>query len=215
MEQVLNSIALEGVERIYVLGDVVGYYYRPDLCLDLLKEWDHVIIQGNHEQMLFDSMDDPELADKFKKKYGSGLEAARSCLRPEQLLLLRTAAIHLRVEIENKEFALFHSSPLVRDGYVYPDEKQGVLLQCLSHTRNYLLMGHTHRPFLFSHAGKILVNTGSVGQLRSKGGYASWVLYSSGEFRTFMVEYNISSLLVDAQYRDPGLPYLREVLLRK
>jgi hypothetical protein len=41
-----------GVEYLFILGDLVGYYYYPDEVLKLLEDWPKEVIQGNHEGML-------------------------------------------------------------------------------------------------------------------------------------------------------------------
>lgn len=47
---VLESLsAHDGVERIYCLGDVVGFHTSPGACIDLLQEYKAECISGNHD----------------------------------------------------------------------------------------------------------------------------------------------------------------------
>ena len=57
LEQVLIEARKEGLTKLLVLGDIVGYYYSPEKALDLLYDWDFLMIKGNHEEILFDIMD--------------------------------------------------------------------------------------------------------------------------------------------------------------
>ncbi len=50
LEAVLDFIAGQAVDRILVLGDVVGYGPHPQACVDRLRERDDVlVIRGNHD----------------------------------------------------------------------------------------------------------------------------------------------------------------------
>ena len=49
LEEVLKVAIREGVEKLLVLGDIVGYYYHPEIVLEMLYKWSYEIIKGNHE----------------------------------------------------------------------------------------------------------------------------------------------------------------------
>ncbi len=49
LEAVVADIADHGVQQILVLGDVVGYGPHPEACIDLLRQQDCLVIQGNHD----------------------------------------------------------------------------------------------------------------------------------------------------------------------
>jgi predicted phosphodiesterase len=52
LEAVLSEAKKKGVTKLFVLGDIVGYYYYPEVVLELLHNWDFEIIRGNHEDIL-------------------------------------------------------------------------------------------------------------------------------------------------------------------
>ena len=52
LDDVLKECKLENVEKLLILGDIVGYYYHPELVLKMLSEWEYEIIKGNHEVIL-------------------------------------------------------------------------------------------------------------------------------------------------------------------
>ena len=52
LSAVLKTARKEGIEKFLVLGDIVGYYYHPEIVLNMLSEWDYEIIKGNHEIIL-------------------------------------------------------------------------------------------------------------------------------------------------------------------
>ena len=53
LEAVLEHIRAAGVERVYCLGDVVGYGPEPERCVDLVRERAQICLMGNHDEALF------------------------------------------------------------------------------------------------------------------------------------------------------------------
>jgi predicted phosphodiesterase len=49
LEAVLSDIARQNIQQILVLGDVVGYGPHPEACIDLLRQHNTLVIQGNHD----------------------------------------------------------------------------------------------------------------------------------------------------------------------
>ena len=43
----------------------------------------------------------------------------------------------------------------------------------------YVLIGHSHYPFVYPNKNSLLINVGSVGQSRLIGGIASWALFNT------------------------------------
>src|SRR5688572_12982753 len=50
LHAVLGQLAVDGVERIVCLGDVVGYHTNPAECIALLRELDTVWVAGSHDR---------------------------------------------------------------------------------------------------------------------------------------------------------------------
>ena len=49
LQGVLADTARLSVDRYVCLGDVVGYYARPQECVDLVRRLDMLCVQGNHD----------------------------------------------------------------------------------------------------------------------------------------------------------------------
>src|SRR3989344_4001223 len=54
LEAVLTDIKKEGVDKIYCLGDIVGYGPNPKECVALVRERCDIVVKGNHEVGLLD-----------------------------------------------------------------------------------------------------------------------------------------------------------------
>jgi putative phosphoesterase len=216
LEAVLNKAQREGVEKLLVLGDIVGYYYHPDIILNLLNKWDFNIIKGNHESILKNLIKDNTLAGKIKTKYGSGHKLALDKLTDTQIEFLINLPEKLSVNIDNVSFLLCHGSPWDNDFYIYPDASKDILEKCDNDTHDFVLTGHTHYSLVHKNKNSVLLNPGSVGQSRQAGAIASWAIVNTinqcVEIRA--TPYNAEKLKREILLIDPEIKYLHDVLNR-
>ena len=115
----LAAARVHGVEKLLCCGDLVGYYYEPDRCLDLLAEWDMLCVVGNHEDMLARLMRDPSLEDDFRLRFGSGLSVAMNVLTAPQHAYLAALPTRSVIEIDGKSLLLCHGTPWDTSEYLY------------------------------------------------------------------------------------------------
>ena len=216
LESVLNECKNEGVNKLLILGDIVGYYYHPDIVLKMLSEWDYEMIKGNHEVILKNLKEHKVNAEILKAKYGSGHNLALKKINEEQLKCLFSLPEQKTVEINNVSFQLNHGSPWSLDEYIYPDTSLEKLNQCNSDQHDFVLIGHSHYAFTFDCEHSVLINCGSVGQSRKKGGVANWALIdlSNKNFKIKETLYDISKLILEVMELDPENSYMRTVLER-
>jgi putative phosphoesterase len=217
LSAVLSQIRREEVSRIFVLGDVVGYYYRPERVLSLLQDWDCVMIQGNHERLMIESRDDAERARKLKEQYGSGLMRALRQLSQDEVEFLAALPKTVAENVDGVRCLLAHGTPFDPDEYLYPNSDPKALDRCGNVDVDFVFLGHTHRPFIHAGPRAVVVNVGSVGQARTRGGFAEWALMNPSD-RTVaqkLTPYDTTSLLADVAQNDPDVPYLASVLRRQ
>ncbi len=216
LEGVLTAARKSGAEKLFVLGDCVGYYYHSDAVFRMLAEWDSHLIAGNHEQMLLTSIEDPERARAIRHTYGSGIDRAIAQLAPEMLRQVRDLPATLNVSIDGVRCILAHGSPRDPGEYVYPDSPEEQLQHCAIDAVHFVFIGHTHYPFTYQSNGITVANVGSVGQARDKGGLASWVMLDT-KTRVLVFRhtpYDVTPVIAEAAKIDPHLTYLIEVLQR-
>jgi putative phosphoesterase len=216
LKEVLRIAAIEHVDKLLILGDFVGYYYHPDKVLEMLSEWDHISIKGNHEKMLEHIASG--LIDELtsRKKYGSGHKLALEKLSGKQLEWLNGLPEKLEIEIDKVRMQMCHGSPLDPDQYLYPNTERGILEKCDNAFCDFVFTGHSHYSFIYRNEKSTLINVGSVGQSRSMGGLACWAIINT-ENKSFEMKttpYDIRILLTEIENTDPGVPYLKNVLLR-
>lgn len=217
LKKVLNDAKKADVQRLFILGDLVGYYYNPKEVLDQIKGWDHEIIGGNHEEMMQLAKSNSVISEEIKQKYGSGLEIALESLSSNEVHFLTSLPEKKELHIDELNIIICHGSPWSKNTYIYPDASPEVLDRFDTINADLVFMGHTHRPFISSRGFTLLVNAGSVGQSREKGGIASWVILDTyNKSLTFKyTPYDVHLLAKKAKQIDPHVPYLHQVLLRR
>ena len=217
LEDVLKSARKEGIEKFLVLGDIVGYYYHPEIVLSLLSEWDYEIIKGNHEVLLQDLKENRIDAKVLKDKYGSGHEQALKNIDNETQEWLFSLPVQKSVIIDTVSFQLNHGSPSSIDEYIYPDATVEQLEKCDSIDHDFVLIGHSHYSFSFRCANSTLINCGSVGQSRQKGGLAYWVVINTinKSYEIKATPYDTTKLLEEIKgFEIKGEGYSSKILLR-
>jgi putative phosphoesterase len=218
LDKVLSDCRRFGVECLLILGDIIGYYYWPDLVIDLLSAFPSVeMIQGNHERMLQDILCNPERMNDITQKYGKGLEIAAKKLTASQQRNLTSQPSARQLCLDGCRFFLCHGSPFDSDLYVYPDADRSLLVSCAVPGFDFVLMGHTHYSFCFHAKGTTVANPGSVGQPRDIGYLASYLTVDTQNksiiFRR--VPFDTKPIIEAVTKEDLNHPYLKEVLMRK
>src|SRR5205807_5104390 len=108
LEEVLKTARKKNIEKLLILGDVVGYYYHPEKVLEILNDWDYTLIRGNHEKILEQILLDEKKSTEIQKKYGSGHIIALKKLSKQQLQSLIKAQEKQMVLIDRVKILMCH-----------------------------------------------------------------------------------------------------------
>jgi predicted phosphodiesterase len=193
------------IDRLWCLGDVVGYGPDPTACIDLLRSYEHHMVMGNHDAAACGDLNTS----------GFNIAAARAAAWTARLLTDEGRAYlqGLPESIKDVEFTLVHGTlraPIWE--YLLSGEEAGVQLD-LQETP-YSLVGHSHIPFVAREGttspplleyledgrtvqlgeGRLILNPGGVGQPRDGDPRASYALYDAdgGTITLHRVEYDIA-----------------------
>jgi diadenosine tetraphosphatase ApaH/serine/threonine PP2A family protein phosphatase len=205
-----------GFDKIWCLGDVVGYGPDPNECIKRLRQFEHVCVAGNHDWAAIGKMDTAE----FNPVAAVAAHWTAQQLTAEEKDYLENLPLILREDC----FTLAHGSP--RDPiweYLLSTEAAQDNFTCFE--TPYCLVGHSHVPLIFELVSnkavyrmfpegtnlklgkkRIIINPGGVGQPRDGDPRASYALYDT-EARTirhYRVEYNIPATQKKMEKR--GLP---------
>jgi predicted phosphodiesterase len=180
LQAVLDKV--KPFDRIWQLGDIVGYGPQPNEVIELLVSENAVGVRGNHDSAAIGELE----TDAFNDDARAAVEWTADQLTATSRAWL--TSLPLRTELDG--FTLVHGSP--RDPtweYVYTASIARANMGLFSTT--HCLVGHTHVPLIYWQAGgrvqgslpshgtslelnsqsskdarKSIVNPGSVGQPR-------------------------------------------------
>ena len=205
-----------GFHQIWQLGDLVGYGPDPAGCIDLLQEYDHMGVTGNHDMAAVGRLG----LERFNIYAATAVRWTKTQLSDDHKDYLRK----LPLRVETNDFTAVHGSP--RDPvweYVVSTYTATANLGHFSTRR--CLVGHSHLPFIckFRDTGpefldfplnvtialedeRCIINPGSVGQPRDGVPTASYAVYDSdaGTITHRRTAYDIPA--TQQKMRERGLP---------
>lgn len=218
-EAVLSDIESKGgFDRIWCLGDVVGYGPDPHECIALLRQHDHVCVAGNHDWAAIGKMDTSD----FNATAALAAQWTSQQLTEQDKRYIR----RLKTTIVQDDFTLVHGSP--REPiweYLLPLAIDIAEANFSYFDTSFCLVGHSHVPLVFESiddsvvyrvfeegvnlelgTNRLLINPGGVGQPRDGDPRASYALYDD-EARViyhYRVKYDI--LATQKKMQEAELP---------
>ena len=176
---VLESVEKQNVDKIFVLGDIVGYNFDIKKVIEELKKYKDKmeIIKGNHEQMLEDLFLKSIPYDK--SKYGNALEKTINEIDTKEIISLCSLPEEIYFRIDSLNILLTHGIPGDNQKYIYPDHPNSELSEFNFGDANLVCLGNTHHQMLRRIGEKTIINPGSVGQNRSNPSKAEWATIDS------------------------------------
>ncbi len=174
------DLARRGVDRVLVLGDLVGYLARPNRVARLVAEAGWQAIAGNYDLAVLAG--GQRGADEFLKP-GIGPEPRAIFAWTEQRVheatrdFLASLPTSLRLDTQAGPLLGVHGSPESVREYVFPDHPEAELAAWLRAAgARILCLGHTHVPFVRRVGEGLVVNPGSVGKSKDGDPRASYAL---------------------------------------
>ena len=181
LKAVLKEIDRLKVDRIFCVGDVVGYYSQVNDCCQELRERDVPCVMGNHDWYMAGGGFCPR-----SKSVNDCLEYQRKIIDPGHLEWLRSFPVERRIG----DIHLVHggwTDPI--DEYLDPTPEYFARVE-----GQKFVSGHTHVQMIKRFEDKIYCNPGSVGQPRDGDPRAAFALVEFGEFSLHRVEYDMQKV---------------------
>jgi len=205
---VLSRIDELSVERIFCLGDVVGYNADPEPCMDLVLSRSAETVRGNHDKAAAGLLN----VEWFNRAAREAALWTRRTLSPGALQRLRLLPQGPRDAGEG--ILLCHGTPYDEDAYLVDGGSMRTSWECLAEDypgARICFHGHTHFPLVASQrkggrparAGQervelekgavYLINPGSVGQPRDGIAWASFGILDTQKmvYQNLRVEYPV------------------------
>ncbi len=207
LTQALSIIDERQVDKIYCLGDIVGYGGNPNECLDLIRERASLCILGNHDLASID----PANAEFFSRPGRIAIEWTHSVLTPDNANFLSSLPYTASIDI----CTLVHASPLDPEQWQYVLSLQVAKMQFPAFPTQLCFIGHTHVPavcgedlktFVLKKEKRFLINVGSVGQPRDGNPQLSFGLLDTGTWKYENVRASYDIDKAAQAIRSMGLP---------
>jgi putative phosphoesterase len=208
LEKALKLMEIFKPDKYLFLGDMAGYYYYQNECIELLGSLDNLIsLKGNHDEYFISSYCDKDKLKKLDDKYGKSYSILSSTVSQKSKFFFN----NLQECEKNQYFEAYHGSPNnFLEDYVYKNTEINFQSKVL-----FIFLGHTHYPMKKKINDTFIINPGSIGQPRDfNQGSFSIVNLEEKKFENVRYDYDKSKLVeMIVTLKDKN--YLLDVLERE
>jgi len=172
LEAVLAHIQEQGIEKIWNVGDFVGYGAFPDEVVQLFRTAQHLRnenvlnIVGNYDLQVLEFKQ--KKAKWRKKKHPQkylAFQWAYENLSKKNRKYLRFLSQEIRMKVKGYRILLTHGSPASNDEHLTPETPKKRLRELAKLAKaDIVICGHSHQPFAQQVDDVWFINTGSVGR---------------------------------------------------
>ena len=206
LQAILETLEREGVDEYICLGDVVGYGANPRECLQLVLEYESMLVAGNHDYAVAGKLN----IDFFNPYAKQAVLWTRSQLSDKEREFL--ANLDLVQKIEGV-LTIVHGTLNFPEMFDYIQTSYDAHLSLDLLETPVCFLGHSHVPVAFFQGptvtfsmdeeipvdgkSKTLINVGSVGQPRDENPLSCCAIYDDEIGRVWLhrVEYDIETAI--------------------
>ncbi len=195
----------EKLDKLYFLGDAVGYGPNPDECVKLINDIAEVKLMGNHDYAALGLME----TEYFNQYAAESMGWTKNSISKKTIEIMSDFELTHAID----RMLLVHSSPREPENWHYILDMEDAEENFEFFTEKMCLLGHTHRPYIVykSESGeavlskeaeinieeehRYLVNIGSVGQPRDGDPRSCYLIYDSDteSIKLKRVQYDVKS----------------------
>ena len=203
LNAVLEEIESMNIDKIFCLGDAIGYGANPEECARIIQEKCDICLMGNHEAAVVGNLD----ISYFTQYAKDAALWTRNNVSED--ILNWASNLPLVSVIHN--FTLIHGSLYQPEMFNYVQTIADAEYNFDVLETDILFLGHSHQPLAFfntepmtytlgpeielDNSDKVIVNIGSVGQPRDENPLSCFAIYDSEEnlVELFRVEYDFET----------------------
>ena len=215
LKEVLKQIEKNDINRLFVLGDQLGYYYQAEEVYRSLESYNCDIISGNHEKLFLKFIkSDQSFKKEITDKYGKCFNFYSETFPDHLYKKIKSLKDELVITINNINFLICHGSPKISERYIYPDENKSEIIDIDG--IDFIFNGHTHYPMIYNGKNSTLINVGSVGQSRVAGGIANWGIFDTENsvYSPKSTIFDIEKVIINLHDHNEEKKYLFDILKR-
>lgn len=186
LEKVFKYIDAQKIEKVYCLGDVVGYGPNPNECVEMVRQRCEIVLMGNHDYAAIGKAN----IDYFNQYAREAVLWTREMLSDENHEYLQS----LPFTHQNDDLLMVHASPTNPKHWYYVLSQHEAQIEMHAFSQPLCFIGHSHVPviynmkdifkkesFNFEQSQKYIVNVGSVGQPRDGDHRSCFAIYDQDE----------------------------------
>lgn len=206
LKAVLHDIDAQSIDKIYCLGDLVGYYSQINEVINTIRKRRIECIIGNHDYAMIHN--------------GGIIERSQTCtdvllkqltyITSENLAFLSSLDSYITIQLDNYSIFAVHGG---LNDYVdeYISELSEDYFKILDKSITHVITGHNHLPIVERYGKIQYANSGSVGQPRDYNPMAGYAIFEDGLFKIRRVAYKIDDTI--QRMKIDGFPdYIAEIL---
>ncbi len=193
----------EDYDRCLFVGDLVDYGPQPRECLEWVRLHASFSVRGNHDHAVAQRA---ATNGRNGLKYLTHSTRQLSCqlLRAEEIRFLAGQPATRYVTLGDARFLLVHGTPRDPLDEYAPADPELWARRLAGVDADFVVVGHTHLPYVLSVSGRTVINPGSVGQPRDGDPRASYAIWQDGRIELKRVAYDLEDLV--QQIRRSPLP---------
>lgn len=191
----LRALPEENFDQLWCLGDLVDYGPEPKEVIHWIRENATLCVRGNHDHAVgFDV--DPQCSPSFQRLAVSTRHFTQRVVSHTDVEYLRSLSIRLEAQAGGAAFYLVHAVPTdPLFGYCAAEAERWVKETFWVSKSDFLIVGHTHTPFVRIVGKTTVVNPGSVGQPKTGRPLACYALWEDGEISLKEYAYPIGTTI--------------------
>ncbi len=172
LNRVLESIEDNNADLVICLGDLTGYGPHPNEVVALVRRRKILCLKGNYDISVVENTFN-YIRDTSINSFS--LPWTNEELRASHKFYLQSLPESLSLVFHGKSILFVHGSPRKINEYIHADSSDA--LEIMKELKEDILVcAHTHKPLIQDICGKLLINTGSVGNPKNGSPEASYVL---------------------------------------
>lgn len=212
----IKDFESEKLDKLFFLGDAVGYGPSPNECVSLIDEITDIKIMGNHDYAALGLIE----TDLFNHFAQESIEWTMAQLNDRSREIMSGFVLDYRFRL----FHLVHSTPREPQNWHYLLDLDEAEDNFPYFSKQVCLIGHSHRPAIIKKyqdrhcflteeeetvieiGFKYIINIGSIGQPRDGTSKACYLIYDTKDklARLRRVEYDVKE--TQAKMRKMKLP---------
>lgn len=211
LQAVWEDLETSKPDKVYCLGDLVGYGAYPNETIAFIRERQIPTIMGNYDEGVGFDLDDcgcvykDPIQDQLGKR---SLIWTQAITTPGNKAYLQSLPAQIRLDENSLRLLFVHGSPRKVNEYLFEDRPQATFDRIARIAgAEILLFGHSHLPYEKQVSETLFINCGSVGKPKDGNPQAGYVMLIIG--RRSEVEFRRVAYDVDAAakaIRESDLP---------